>query len=110
MNKSDLPATSRLITMKWVFNIKNDGRYRARLVAMGFKQVLGRDYFESHSPVLSEVTFRLALIRGLQLNHTIMSIDIEKAFLESSLAEDIYISPPPGLEYIVETMKISVVN
>ena len=32
----NLPENKKLIKMRWVFNIKNDERYRSRLVAQEF--------------------------------------------------------------------------
>ena len=86
--------------MKWVFKVKNNNRHRARLVAQGFSQIPGVDYFESHSPVMSEVTFRTLLLLSLQKGWDIVAIDIEKAFLEAKLDENIYIKPPPGLDLV----------
>ena len=43
------------IPLKWVFKVKNDGRFRAILVALGYKQIQGIDYDEIHAPVISDV-------------------------------------------------------
>ncbi|XP_058840954.1 uncharacterized protein LOC131696432 [Topomyia yanbarensis] len=60
MNKTwtlvELPAGKQLIDNKWVFKMKknSDGvveRYKARLVARGFKQRLRFDFTETYSPV-----------------------------------------------------------
>ena len=42
----------RTIGLKWVFKKKTDGRYRARLVALGYRQIAGIDYHYVHAPVL----------------------------------------------------------
>lgn len=97
---SDLPFNCKALSLKWVFKTKSDGRKRARLVSKGFLQVEVIDYKLSHSPVLSEVPFRILLLTGLQDKKTIYTIDIKKAFLESNVKEDIYIKPPEGLELI----------
>ena len=91
MDKKDLPSKTRILPMRWIFKIKNDMRHRARLVAKGFRQIKGVDYDLSHSPVLSEVAFRLLLLFSLQKGREIVTIDIEKAFLEPKVDEDIYI-------------------
>ena len=44
----------KTIGLKWLFNIKDDGRYRSRLVAQGYTQVGGIDYNGSYSPIISE--------------------------------------------------------
>ena len=38
---TDFPKDRRLIGCKWVFKIKRDGTYRARLVALGYSKVPG---------------------------------------------------------------------
>ena len=53
---SDLPVGANLVGSKWVFHIKKDAtgrvvRYKARLVAQGFCQVEGVDYFNTYAPV-----------------------------------------------------------
>jgi len=42
----------RVIKNRWVFDVKPDGRKRARLVAKGFSQVEGKDFDQIFSPVV----------------------------------------------------------
>jgi len=62
---SSLPHGAKLISCRWVYKLKYcDGtyeRHRARLVALGYQQEKGRDYFESFSPTCSHSTIRLVL-------------------------------------------------
>ena len=58
----------RVIPLKLIFKIKSDGRYRARLVALGYRQVSGLDYEDIHSPVISDVGFRMILCICLKNN------------------------------------------
>jgi len=69
---------------------------------MGFRQIPGVDFHEIHAPVLTEVAFRALLALALNKGHSIVAIDVEKAFLESDLNEEIYISIPNGLKEIVD--------
>jgi len=45
------PKDWEIVSCKWVFKIKSSGRHKARLVARGFSQVYGQDYFETYAPV-----------------------------------------------------------
>ena len=101
IDKKDLPSDKKPLKMKWVFKEKNSGRYRARLVAKVFFQVYGKDFDLSHSPVLSEVPFRLLLLKYLHNDlYDLISIDVEKDFLEPNLKEHIYIKKPEGLDKV----------
>ena len=39
VNKSDVSKGKKILSMRWVFKVKNDGRYRSKLVSKGFNQV-----------------------------------------------------------------------
>ena len=46
-DRKKIPSNRRLIGNKWVFKIKRDGTYRARLLALGYSQIPGVDYTEN---------------------------------------------------------------
>ena len=54
------------IVLKWLFKIKNTGRYRARIVALGYKQEYNVNYGETYSPMLTDVILRLIFIQELK--------------------------------------------
>jgi Reverse transcriptase (RNA-dependent DNA polymerase) len=55
--KSDVPTGRKLIGNRWVFAQKDDGRYLARTVTLGFSQVTVKDIQENHAPVFNDATF-----------------------------------------------------
>ena len=62
MKRRDVPTNRRLVKSKWVFDVKRDGRFRARLVACGYTQIPGIDFQNSYAPTINDVTWRLLLI------------------------------------------------
>ena len=63
IDKEKIPENWSLIGNKWVFKIKRDGTYRARLVALGYSQIPGIDYTDNFALVAHDVSFRTALAR-----------------------------------------------
>ena len=58
----EVPKGRKLIDSKWVFKKKRDGRFRSRLVALGYTQNPGVDYTDNYSPVISDTAMRICLI------------------------------------------------
>jgi Reverse transcriptase (RNA-dependent DNA polymerase) len=97
MKKEDIPQDRRTITCKWIFKIKRNGVFRARLVACSYSQIPGIDFNESFAPVVNDMSFRIMLIAKLIWNLQASIVDVETAFLHGDLQE-IYMNVPEGLQ------------
>lgn len=96
-----LPPNRQPRGCKWVFRIKENpddsvSRYKARLVAKGFHQKQGFDFNETFSPVVKLITIKLILNIALTHKWSIQQLDVNNAFLNGLLHEDVYMEQPRG--------------
>jgi len=98
VKRSSIPQGRRCIKSKWVFKIKRDGIFRARLVACGYSQIPGVDFTENYAPVMNDVTWRILLVAMLIWKMDAIIIDVETAFLHGKLDKEIYMDLPAGLD------------
>jgi Reverse transcriptase (RNA-dependent DNA polymerase) len=102
---TERPPNVNVVGSKWVFRAKKDAagnvvRYKARLVAQGFSQVPGVDYFNTFAPVARLVLIRAVLALAAELDVELHQIDIKGTYLNGKLTskEQIYMKQPPGYE------------
>ena len=96
VKRTTIPKGRKCVKHKWVFDIKRNGVFRARLVACGYSQQPGVDFTESYSPVINDAVFRLLIIMEILFKLVGMIIDVETAFLNGDLEEEIYMDAPQG--------------
>ena len=90
-----LPAGKRILPCKWIYKLKvtdsaSKPRYKAKLVAKGFRQQEGVDFEEIFSPVVKMTTLRCVLALVAQQDMELVQMDVKMAFLHGDLKEDIY--------------------
>ena len=95
-----LPPGRKAIKSKWIFKRKTEadgspGRNKARLVAQGFSQRYGVDYDETFAPVTNMATLRIMIGLRAQGYH-VRQLDVDTAYLNAKLNEDIYLTQPKG--------------
>ena len=92
----------KYITGAFIFKKKFVGltkltKYKARLIAHGYRQRYGEDYYETYAPVCSSRAIRILLALAASNGMMIHQMDVETAFLHAPLEEEIYMIPPKGL-------------
>lgn len=92
----DKVTNKKVLSSRWVFRIKEDGHYKARLVIRGCEQEYGTDYNETYSPVINMSCLRILFALAAHHNFIIKKFDIKTAFLYGNLSEEIYMEVPQG--------------
>src|SRR5690606_35571305 len=95
------PPGRKRISTRWVYRVKcnPDGsihRFKARFVAKGFSQSQGIDYDETFAPVAKFNSLRVVLAVATLEDLKIHQMDVDTAFLNGSITEDIFITQPEG--------------
>ena len=98
-----VPNGRKVIGCKWVFKTKfgQDGsitKRKARLVCKGYDQVHGLDYEEVFAPTVKFTSIRLALSIAAEQDWEVEQLDVETAFLNAPVEEEIYMHQPEGFE------------
>jgi len=97
------PVGRNVVGSKWVYAIKwkEDGtvdKQKARTVAKGFTQVLGKDYDETYASVARLESVRLICAIAASRKLRLWQIDFVSAFLNSKSSFDVYMEQPKGFE------------
>ena len=72
-------------------------KFKCRLVANGNTQKAGVDFDRIFSTVVKITTIRVVLAIAAARDYNLTSIDVQQAFLQGDVNEDLYMQMPPGL-------------
>lgn len=90
-----LPKDRKIIGYKWIFRIKKlidntlDKR-KSRLIAKGYDETAGFNFSKNFSLVIKQVTIQIILIVVLSSKYQIHQLDINNAFLNGALQEEVF--------------------
>jgi Reverse transcriptase (RNA-dependent DNA polymerase) len=74
----------------WVFKVKRDGTFRARLGGCGYSQKPGINFQESCSPVINDLVLWIVVFNQMVKRLIAVLLDVEVAFLHGDLKGIIY--------------------
>lgn len=96
------PAGKKVIGRKWVLRIKTDAagkvdKFKARVVAKGFRQIEGVDCDETFAPTVRFERIRSLIAMGVAENWNFNQMYVSTAFLYADLGEETYVEVPDGI-------------
>jgi hypothetical protein len=91
----DLPPGSNTISCKWYLERKyrTDGTiqtFKGRLVAKGFRQREGIDYFDTYAPVARITSIRVLVALESIYKLVVHQMDVKMTFLNGNLDKEVY--------------------
>jgi hypothetical protein len=98
----DLPVGRKALGVKPIFKlkVKADGlpkQFKVCVVVQGYAQKEGIDFFETYVPVLHYEMLWFLLTLAVLLDLDIHQMDVNSAFLQANLEEEVYVQQPEGL-------------
>lgn len=107
-----LPPGKKPVRCRWIFTIKLDSsgkidRLKARLVAKGYTQKYGIDYEDTFAPVAKINTIRILVSIAANKEWPLRQYDVKNAFLNGHLEEEVYMDPPPGMNFGNKVCKLN---
>jgi hypothetical protein len=93
----DRPYVCKPMGYKWVFRkkLRPDGtidKYKTRLMAKGYTQKEGKDFFDTYSLVARLTTIHGVLSLAISHGLLVHQMDVKTAFLNGELEEEIYMT------------------
>lgn len=80
--------------------MENVVRYKARLVAKRYSQVVGVDFNETYAPMAKFTTIRTIVVIWATMDLEMHQMDVKTTFLNREFKEDIYVDQPQG--FVIE--------
>ena len=100
MNADQVPSGRRIHKLVWVYKVKRDGTYKARLCVQGCTMEKGIDYDQVFSASLRYTSARSIFAYAARMGLHLRSIDLTAAYLQGAFVEGevMYCKMPPGYE------------
>eukprot|EP00854_Cymbomonas_tetramitiformis_P011073 gene11073-biopygen11351 len=104
MKEEDVPPGVKLLDMSLILKVKLDKhrqllKRKSRICVRGNKQEYGVDYVDTFALCTQLSSITIAIVLALNLGLVVHHMDVDTAFLNSVLEEDLYVRLPRGLVY-----------
>eukprot|EP00903_Cladosiphon_okamuranus_P017944 g16511.t1 len=96
--RTAVPAGYKVIGSRWVFKVKSDYTFKARIVCQGYAQRPGIDCGATFAPVCRIESQRILMAIACHYDWDIIMLDVKTAFLQSPIDAPTYVRQPPGYE------------
>ena len=96
--RSTVPPGQKVIGTKWVFEVKTNQTYDARVVAQGWNQVPGQDCGSAFAPVCRVRSVRMVLAIAAEMNWEVHELDVKTASLHADIEDGVFVAEPPRVE------------
>ena len=87
-----------MVDSRWVNKIKADDLFKSRLVVLGWAQVPGIDCGGTFAPVCRLQSICMMLAIAAELDYEVLMLDVQTAFLNADVEEEVYAKMAPGYE------------
>ena len=96
-----LPEGEKAVGSRWVYSYKQDKdglivKTKARLVAQGFMQREGVDFFQTSAPTPAAASVKVVLAFANELGYPVHHLDTAQAFTQAELDCTVYMKLPGG--------------
>ncbi|MBW0526618.1 hypothetical protein O181_066333 [Austropuccinia psidii MF-1] len=100
---------NQVLGTRWVYTSKRDPagniiRHKARVVVQGYRQIQGLNFDETFAPTPTFASLRSLFAIASANGWEVQTFDVTTAYLHSSIAEYIFVRPPPGLSVLSGTV------
>jgi hypothetical protein len=79
---------------------EKEEREISSLCALGYTQIPGKDFIETSSPVVDDMTVRAVIVHMIANGWDSKVIDVTTAFLHEQMEDEVYMKCPDGIEFI----------
>lgn len=107
----ELPKGKKIIGCKWVSNVKLYStrtleRNKVKVVAKEYAQTYRIDYQETFALVAKINTIRVMLSFAVNLDWSLLQLNVKNVFLHGELTMEMYMDPPPMFSTKKEGMQV----